>query len=253
MKLTNIKVLVLLTAYIITSCDSNMELNRAGVCLSFDDQSVTEWFELRELFKSNNVIVTFFISEPKLLDSTEIAKLKLLQEDGHEIGFHGNLHVLSEYYIKEHSYASYLKDEIEDGLILMDSIGFNCRSFAYPYGSKYWFTDVLLLRKFDHLRSVSGVNNEKDLTIIDDIYYSFDGDKTISAIGFDNNERLNDMMINDAMEKALEKKNVLMLYGHTPTNNSTSTGYYFSEDRLKYIIDRSNQLGLAFYRIKDLN
>jgi ribosomal protein L19 len=78
-------------------CNNNDE-RYSGICLSFDDRSINEWFELRELLNGNEVRATFFITQADSLNSLEIHKLKVLQNDGHEIGFHGNMHVLSEYY-----------------------------------------------------------------------------------------------------------------------------------------------------------
>jgi peptidoglycan-N-acetylglucosamine deacetylase len=174
---------------------------------------VDEWFELRKLFNDNNVKATFFISEPATLSKSEIDKLKILEKEGHEIGFHGTMHVLSEYYIQEHSYKDYLEKEIDVGLKQMDSLGFKCVSFAYPYGAKYWFTDFLLLRRFEILRSVSPINKTKKISLIDDIYYSFDGDNTVSAIGIDNNAGVDESMINEGLERTIKRNQVLMLYG----------------------------------------
>jgi len=48
----------------------------------------------------------------------------------------------------------------------MKKHGFDPKSFAYPYGAKYWFTDMMLLKKFKILRGVETINNERDLTYI---------------------------------------------------------------------------------------
>jgi len=42
------------------ACDHSKE-RQAGIWLSFDDRSIEEWFELRPLFKNNNLQVTFLL------------------------------------------------------------------------------------------------------------------------------------------------------------------------------------------------
>ena len=128
--------LIFILGFIFISCSSNKDSRRPGICLSFDDRSVNEWFRLREILNRNNVKVTFFITQPDSLSNEEIAKLKTLEKDGHEIGFHGNMHVISEFYIVENSYSDYLEKEINQGIVTMDSLGFNSVSFAYPIWSK---------------------------------------------------------------------------------------------------------------------
>jgi len=244
--------LLFIIGLVFVSCNKDIESRYPGICLSFDDRTVDEWFHLRELLNDNNVKVTFFITQPDSLSKTEIDKLKILAVDGHEIGFHGSMHVLSENYIKQNSYSDYLDHEINQGINSMDSLGFNCVSFAYPYGAKYWFTDLLLLQKFKFLRGVSPLNKEKDLTQIEDIYYSFDGDRTLTAIGIDNISGIDENMIDQAMERIINNKEILMLFAHSPTTQEKTTGYTFSIDLLTYIIQKANENNINFYRIQDL-
>ena len=110
------KAILLLVAYsILNSC--TQEKLSPGICLSFDDRSINEWFELRDIFLENDVRATFFITQLDSISKSEIAKLKVLEAEGHEIGFHGVHHVLSEHYIKENSYADYLNYEMNPGLV----------------------------------------------------------------------------------------------------------------------------------------
>ena len=74
------------------SCHEN-EIKRSGICLSFDDRTVKEWYEIKDLLKKYNSHVTFFITQFDSLDSTEIRMLRELENEGHEIGSHGALHV----------------------------------------------------------------------------------------------------------------------------------------------------------------
>jgi peptidoglycan-N-acetylglucosamine deacetylase len=245
------KISFIIFAVLVFSCNSDVK-RYPGISLSFDDRSVNEWFELRKLFNENNVRATFFITQPDSLDSIDIYKLKVLQADGHEIGFHGTRHALSEYYIKENSYSDYLDKEINSGMIAMNSLGFNCVSFAYPYGAKYWFTDFLLSRKFEFLMGVSQLNEGKDISKMDEIYYSFDDIKVLSALGFDNNSGVTKRMIDVALERAIVNQEVLLLYAHAPNMDEQDHGYSFDINLLKYIIQKANENDIGFYPMCEL-
>ncbi|PWJ40747.1 polysaccharide deacetylase family protein [Sediminitomix flava] len=225
---------------------------KAGIWLSFDDQSIDQWYDLKTLLDSNSVKATFFISYPHYLTPQKIQKLKNLEKDGHEIGFHGYHHELSEYYIKEHGYLDYIEKEINQGLKIMQSHGFQCTSFAYPFGAKYWFTDFILSQKFEFTRGVTSLNQEKDLSKMEDIYYKFDNDRSLSAISFDNNSGVSLQMLDIALQRALTQNEVLMLYAHKPTNTDQKS-YTFNTTTLKYIIDKANTYQLMFYTTKDFD
>lgn len=223
----------------------------AGIWLSFDDRSIDEWYGLKEFLYEENVTVTFFITQPNSLTTEEVAKLRELQRNGHEIGFHGTLHVVSERFIKEYGYGTYLNQEIDQGMQTMTDYGLNCQSFAYPYGAKYWLTDLILRTRFQALRGVATLNPEKDLTILDDIYYSFDGDRTLTAISFDNNSGVDSLMIEKGMQRAANNNEVIMFYAHTPAN-SGQKGYFFSVEMREFIIEEAKNKNLKFYTAKTL-
>jgi peptidoglycan/xylan/chitin deacetylase (PgdA/CDA1 family) len=244
-----IQVIILL---VFVSCTTDYENTKSGICISFDDRSINEWFELRDLFNDYNAKVTFFITQFDSLSDVEISKLRILEKDGHEIAFHGTIHVVSEYYIKERSYRAYFNNEINHGLEAMNLAGFSCSSFAYPYGSKYWFTDHLLLRNFNILRSVSVINKENDITKIDDIFFSFNGDKTVSALGIDSNSGLTFELFNKALKRVVKNNEVLLLSGHAPSHKKKAEGFTFDVEFLKRILNHSVQEGLKFYTIREL-
>ena len=178
--------------------------------------------------------------------------LRELETEGHEIGSHGALHVISENYIKENSYEEYIKNEINANSLAMKKNGFFPKSFAYPYGAKYWFTDMLLLRKFKILRGVGTLNNERDLTLIDDIYYSFDGDRTLAAIGIDQGVGLTKEMIKNAIKRASVNHELLMLYGHSPVTQTDDGPYNFNIDLLEFILNEAKENHLKYFKYGEL-
>ncbi|MEJ7644995.1 MAG: polysaccharide deacetylase family protein [Chryseolinea sp.] len=235
----------------ITSCQ-HREAKRPGICISFDDRSIKEWYDIKELLKRYNSHVTFFITQFDSLEPGEIRMLKELQTEGHEIGSHGALHAISEYYIKEKTYNEYIENEIDANISSMKKSGFNPKSFAYPYGAKYWFTDMILLRKFKIVRGIEPINDEKDLTLIDNIYYTFNGDQTLSSIGIDKNNGLTKGMIDKAIKRAFDNKEVLMLYGHSPIARTDNGAYNFDIYILEYILSEAQKNNLEFMRYEDL-
>lgn len=243
--------LSILCLVLISACRYNDKPKAPGICISFDDRSIDDWFNMKNLFKEYDAHATFFITQFDSLDDTEIQMLKELQKDGHEIGFHGAKHVYAEYYIKENSYSAYLKNEIDDGLQSMRLAGFECRSFAYPYGSTYRFTDYLLLKRFDFVRLVAALRKGGDLKSIDEIYYS--GGNTAAAIGIDGGSGVTSTMIEGGLKRAKQNGEVLMIYGHQPVENKNPEPYQFNFQLLKQILKQSNQYGLKFYTFRELN
>lgn len=243
--------LVIVVSLAIFSCTDGPP-REPGICVSFDDRTIEDWYRMRDLFKEYNASVTFFVTQFDSLSSSEVDMLRELEKEGHEIGSHGALHVISENYIKAYSYNQYLKNEIEASIASMRSQGFEPKAFAYPYGAKYWFTDILLLDKFEVLRGVASIDDEHDITSIDEIFYDFDDDRTLNAISMDQNSRLTKDMIQKAMKRASDNKEVLLLYGHCPINNNDRSAYNFDIEFLKFILSEAKSNNLKHFKMSEL-
>jgi peptidoglycan-N-acetylglucosamine deacetylase len=217
---------------------------QAGIFLSFDDYSIDQWFKLREMFLKYEVKATFFITRFHTLSDDQIEKLRILQSDGHEIGFHGANHVVSEYYIKEHSLNEYLQNEIIAGLNAMNEKGFYPTSFAYPYSAKYWGTDDELLKYFYVVRSSVPVDKQK-LVDVDEVFYSFGGKRLTYSVSIDRKPGLTMQEIEEGMLKAIADKNVLMFHGHEPVAS-------FDVETLEGILKLAKKHQLRFFRATDL-
>jgi peptidoglycan/xylan/chitin deacetylase (PgdA/CDA1 family) len=235
--------------FIFSRCSHNDR--SPGICLSFDDRTIDEWYTLMPLLDKYQAHVTFFVSEIDSLRPDEILKLRELAAHGHEIASHGARHVNAETYIRERGYRAYLDDEVDTGISQMKQAGFDPHSFAYPYGAKYWFTDFLLLQRFNSVRSVTAIGDGTDVATLDDMFYSFDGDEKLSAGGIDVNSGLTKQMIMRAIERTVNKREVMLLYGHAPAVSGDSV-YRFDPRLLEYILKESKQNGLRFYRFEEL-
>ena len=66
---------------------------KRGIVLSFDDSiNIESWNESRPTFERYNATATFFVDRWDDLTTEEIEILTILEEEGHEIGFHGTNH-----------------------------------------------------------------------------------------------------------------------------------------------------------------
>jgi peptidoglycan-N-acetylglucosamine deacetylase len=223
-----------------------------GICLSFDDRSIHEWFQLRDLLNRHHAKVTFFITQFDSLDVDEIEKLKILHEDGHEIGSHGALHVVAEDYITNNSYQAYLENEIERNNTVLRQNGFEPDAFAYPYSASFRFTDRLLLKQFQSLRYVAPLNKERDITLIDEVFREQIGDDIFVAIGFDNANHVTKEMIEQALNRAEENHEVIFFYAHKPALIPTGA-YEFDISLLEYMLREAERRKMKFYVFDDLH
>ena len=245
--------LISLSLLLLINTGCHQKKHQPGICLSFDDRPIKEWHQMRALLKRYHAHVTFFVTQFDSLSATEIQMLTDLQNDGHEIASHGALHVQAESYIKAHSYKEYLANEIEPSISSMKKAGFDPVSFAYPYGSKYWFTDYLLLKKFKSTRGVASMEKQNSLAAVDEIFYDFDNSRKLSSIEIDGPAQLTKAVIVEAMRRAIQNNEVLLLSGHTPVQNKAPGLYSFNSAFLESILKEANDRHLGFYRIRELS
>lgn len=234
------------------SCNSTSKEQKAGVCLSFDDRSISEWHSCRSLFDKYDARCTFFITQFDQLNTDEIKMLHDLQDDGHEIASHGAQHEIAEFYIKEHGYHKYLNDEVDKSIREMHNSGFNPVSFSYPYGSAFWFTDALLLKRFKRLRKVATLGKDQEIDELDCIYYSFDDARILSSLAIDNNTQITTDQITKALDRVSRKNEIVMFFAHTPTDSVIKGSHMVSKKRLQELLSEAQSKGLVFYTFDSL-
>jgi hypothetical protein len=140
---------------------------------------------------------------------------------------------------------AYIKDEIILGINELNKAGLYPTSFAYPYSAKYWGTDKELLKYFYILRSTLPYYPDEDITLIDDIFYSFNGNRLIYSISIDRSNEMKIEIIEKAFQRAVNKNEVVMLHAHQP-------GIDFDTKFLEQILILANKYQLTFYRASDL-
>ena len=245
---------------LLNTCQSAKPTRLPGIALSFDDRFIKEWYQLRPTFLKYNTRVTFYITQFDSLTTDEIAQLKVLQQEGHEIGCHGAIHTNSVNYVRQHAMSQYLNDEIYPALRSMKRQGFRPTSFAHPGGKHNRIVNSELLNYFVLLRDVAllertiwGITLRWDVRFMPSIYHHFDKDSTVDALLFDEGSGVNLNDLNVAMRKAKEEGSVLMLFGHKPYQHAVQPGGYgFLTEHLTYILAESRRLGLKTYTMSEL-
>lgn len=253
-------VLPVLFVLLLNSCQHESSDRLPGIALSFDDRFIKEWYALRPVFQKYNARVTFYITQFDSLTADEIAQLKQLQQDGHEIGCHGAIHTNSINYVRQSSMQQYLNDEIYPILRSMNQHGFQPTSFAHPGGAHNSTVDRELLKHFVLLRDVAllerkifGIPLRWNIRFMPGIYNHFDNNPTVDALLFDEGSGVDMSDLTVGLHKAKEEGSVLMLFGHKPYRRSVDPGGYgFLIGRLDSVLAESQRLGLKTYTMSEL-
>jgi peptidoglycan/xylan/chitin deacetylase (PgdA/CDA1 family) len=246
--------LVIIILLLSTACSSKQNDTAAGVCISFDDRSVEEWQEVVELLRDHGAKATFFITQFDSLTEKEISILKGFESYGNEIGSHGYNHINAEAQIKKHGYQWYIENEITPSIKKMEAEGFTIKSFAYPYGAKFWFTDFILSNYFLITRGVADDRNIKNMRSVDGIYYDkTENGSAVNALNFDKASPIKNEQILTGLKYALEKGKIINLFAHAPSQAGSNNKYTFEMERLEYILINAKELGLKFYTAAELN
>lgn len=227
---------------------------RAGFCLTFDDDYIEDWYSISNLFLTNNVTATFFISYLDSLSQYEINLLKELKAFGHEIGSHGMHHTNAVEYLKGHSLSEYYKYEIQPAINFMDSIGMKPKTFAYPFGRSNDSLDFYLLNYFNILRHVTIEQlqpSEKEIDQIDEIYYRFNSEKYVAGLGVDVNYNISIAELKKVFLRAKSEESVVVLFSHRPVDSSPRP-YETTKSYLDSLFNIAKELGLKSYRFSDL-
>lgn len=232
-----------------------------GIAISFDDHFIKEWYELRPLFQKYNAKVTFFITCPDSLNAEEVAMLRQLEKEGHEIGFHGTVHAKSTELMAAGGPKGYIEAELEPGLRHMHAAGFKPTSYAHPGGNHNDRVDSVLLAKgFTTLRDVAISRRKfKGFQLyawpprwMNAIYYTFQGVQKVDALMIDYDE-VTEAEIAEAMQEAKDNGVALMVFGHEPLYSAPQNGKYgFDVSFLAAILREADQQQLKFYTMSEL-
>ena len=223
--------------------------SHAGIALTFDDNSIDQWYAIRGMLQQYNAHVTFFVTGYGNLDQNQIDKLLELQNVyGHEIGFHGTYHTEAGFFIQNPpTVQDYIDYDIIPGLNQMRNDGFNVVDFAYPGGSDNADATVALQAYFGHVRDTY-------YTWDDEINYEYGSNEAfIKGIGIDDLSYGNTIEdIYNGISTAEAEDKILITYGHIPVQTVT-TDYQTSYDRLEKILIYVTENNMKFYTVSELD
>ncbi|TNE81340.1 MAG: DUF2334 domain-containing protein [Bacteroidetes bacterium] len=111
------------------------QIKPGTLLLMADDWNVNNWYKYKDSFEKYGLKLTFYVSHIHTMDSMRLAKLRVLQSEGHEIAFHTLNHHDAQKYVQANGLQEYLKVEVDSGLALFRKAGFTTKAFAFPCGS----------------------------------------------------------------------------------------------------------------------
>jgi len=232
--------------FLLTSCQNDIS-KQSGICLSFDDKNLEQWIEILPILDKYDAKVTFFLTGVGKLSEQEKIWLKQIQEAGHEIGAHGEIHVSANTYIKEHGFRKYWEDEIQSNLDALESLNIYPQVFAYPYGEKNRLIDLMLWFQFKGTRNVVGIGDiskaqEKAVVSSNNRFY-------YSSISIDQGELESLDLLVPLFEKAKIERKVLFLHAH---DIGDKEGYFVSKQRLEEVLRMAIGEGFRFISFRGL-
>ncbi|MFC7619265.1 polysaccharide deacetylase family protein [Microlunatus sp. GCM10028923] len=137
-------------------------ISGANLFLTFDDRSVDHWYGQRDLLRSADARVTYFVSHPYGLTGEEVTRLHELAGDGHAMAVHGLHHLDASEFLTGHGAERYLAEEIDPAIKIMADLGLASRDFAYPYGRRDSASDEVLRGRFSWLRATAARSTDPD-------------------------------------------------------------------------------------------
>jgi len=250
--------LLLILLIALNNCDSllnnDMLEAKGGVCLTFDDVYVNEWYKLSDFLRLNDFKATFFISKIYSLSSSEIHNLRKLGSLGFEIGCHGWNHIDAADYLTHHSLSEYYNVEILPALNFMNENNPSPTSFAHPGGMHNDSLDQYLLQKFQILRCVT-IEQVKPLTKnveeINEIFIKKNKSQIVAGLGIDKQFKISEDMLYNALERAGENGETIILYAHCPVD-SNAQHYQINKSYIENLILKCEELNLKSYRMSEI-
>ena len=216
---------------------------KAGVTLSFDDYFPVEWENHFDLFDKYNAKVTFFIS-----NNSDVTPFMLrAQQRGHEIGFHTLGHDDLRDYTS--ATAAFIKATISR-LDAFRNAGVELTTFAYPYGNYNAWTNTELLKSYKVLR---GFDTGTYQYTIAQMKSGF-----VIAKSIDNYNRgtVDTTFQNDIkgwFTTTVNNSYIINLATHTISTDFNYNGKWsITPARLEIVLKTGRDMGLNFYRYKDL-
>lgn len=232
-------------------------LKKAGVLFTFDDRYIDQWSAWLPLFAKHNARATFFISGFHLLDSKEIAMLRVMHSAGHAIGCHSVNHYNAVNYVKQHGIEGYLRDEVDPAIAIMKIHELTPTCFAYPSSARNDEIDQAMLTRFSYLRSGTGVSAGQTISELDAIFTPVTNiaqRRSLIGTGIDyagTPRRVNYVVqIKAALDRAKANEEIVVFYAHNISE--PTTGHHIQPQALAEILAYTRSIDLKTLTYDDL-
>ncbi|WP_103762760.1 polysaccharide deacetylase family protein [Roseovarius confluentis] len=222
-----------------------------GVCLTFDDLYVENWLAAGPIFQAHDARATFCVCWMHAATPAQIDGLHQLQEDGHEIAYHGRNHEKLQPYLRQHGLDHWLENEIARGVAEHRALGFPTTSYASPFYGSNRQTRAATAPYFQITRAGSG----RDLSVEDvpkRIYQRPDPDGAVSSIGlidFQNPGSRSWREIGAALDMLVAHRGVGIFNGHDIRPRKAGPGRYSAHRQIDRLLRAITDRGLAFHTL----
>ena len=153
------------------------------IALTFDDLFARNWHAARPVFDEFGARVSFCVSHLHKARPRQIARLRALQDDGHEIGCHSRTHPRLEPYLARHGLAHWLAHEIDAAIAEHRALGFPAASFASPFHASTPETRAETGKRFAVTRA-AGPRGLEPENLAARIYRRLGPDRAVDCLGF---------------------------------------------------------------------
>lgn len=220
-------------------------LPEGTISISFDDTYIDNWHNALPLLDSLNIKATFYISSYHTMNNHQKRKLRTIESQGHEIGYHTTNHNDLVKLYTSRGLQKALETEVNPDLKLMRKDGFNPENFAYPFGQRDACLDKQLLTTF---KSVRGVCNPK--TYNKSLVKEVSASPVFFAPSIDTKSKITDSQVETLIRNASENHLCVMFYAHAI--NKPTVDYQVTTQRLLYIASLAQKYNMRFVTVREM-
>jgi peptidoglycan/xylan/chitin deacetylase (PgdA/CDA1 family) len=227
---------------------------RPAICLTFDDLFVENWCAARPVLDEFGARVTFCVSHLHTATPDQIAGLRALQADGHEIAFHSRTHPKLRAYLDAHGLDHWLAHEIDAGMAEHRAAGFPAASFACPFHASTPETRAALAPRFAVIRA-AGPRSVTEATLCDRIYHAPGPDNAVDTLGFaDMQHRAFPGWARQhrLLDAIAERRGAGVFAGHDIRAGKSGPGFYSTRRQIRHLLQAASERGLSFLTLSDL-
>lgn len=240
---------VLLVAVLFAGCTKfhkEGSIKDPGIAITFDDNYVDNWVDYLPFLDSNHVKATFYICRYNRFTPEQKNKLRLIQSRGHEIAFHTTNHynMMDYVYKHKHTMDEWMKNEVENGLKIMNCDGFYPVTFAYPSGAHNGLSDKMLQRYFKSVRALNGTNDFAKSLV------PTENNQVLYGLGIDKSSKRSDNDVLELIKSAADNKDCAIFVAHNINGHMPLS---VTKERLQLIFNYVNSLGLKYYTVSQIS